>query len=72
MAVHIAARIMSEAEAGKIACSRTVRDLAVGSDLEFAPLGERTLKGVARRMGTVRRAELRSAQCISSWGLLGR
>jgi pimeloyl-ACP methyl ester carboxylesterase len=46
MAVHIAARIMSEAEAGKIACSRTVRDLAVGSDLEFAPLGERTLKGV--------------------------
>lgn len=46
MAVHIAARIMSEADAGVIACSRTVRDLAVGSELDFAPLGERSLKGV--------------------------
>ena len=46
MAVHIASRIMSEADGGKIACSGTVRDLAVGSGLEFNALGERSLKGV--------------------------
>lgn len=46
MAVHLAARIMSEAEPGSILTSSTVKDLTVGSDLRFTPIGERTMKGV--------------------------
>jgi len=46
MAVHIAARIMSAAEPKMIATSQTVKDLAVGSELKFKPLGGRELKGV--------------------------
>lgn len=46
VAVHLAARIMGEAEPGTIVTSQTVKDLVVGSSLEFAPLGSRTLKGV--------------------------
>ncbi|MBD3665987.1 adenylate/guanylate cyclase domain-containing protein [Sulfitobacter sp. TSTF-M16] len=46
LAVHIAARIMSEAEPQTIMCSQTVKDLVVGSGLEFVALGSRELKGV--------------------------
>jgi class 3 adenylate cyclase len=46
LAVHIAARIMAEADPQTIASSQTVKDLVVGSGLEFAPLGTRDLKGV--------------------------
>jgi class 3 adenylate cyclase len=46
MAVHIAARIMAEADPAAIACSQTVKDLVVGSRLEFAPLGTRDLKRI--------------------------
>jgi class 3 adenylate cyclase len=46
IAVHIAARVMSEAGAGEILVSRTVRDLLVGSPLRFASVGERPLKGI--------------------------
>jgi class 3 adenylate cyclase len=46
LAVHIAARIMAEAAPQRITTSQTVKDLVVGSGLEFAPLGVRTLKGV--------------------------
>ena len=46
MAVHIAARIMSAAEPKMIATSQTVKDLSVGSGLEFKSLGRRELKGV--------------------------
>lgn len=46
IAVHIAARIMNEAGAGEILCSRTVKDLAVGSPIAFEDRGSRTLKGV--------------------------
>ena len=35
IAVHIAARIMAVAKAGEIVCSRTVKDLVVGSGVEF-------------------------------------
>ncbi len=45
--VHIAARVMSLANAGEVLASRTVRDLAVGSKLEFVDRGTHTLKGVA-------------------------
>jgi len=45
--VHIAARVMSLAKAGEVLASRTVRDLAVGSKLEFEDRGTHTLKGVS-------------------------
>ena len=47
LAVHIAARVMSEAEPSACLVSRTVRDLAAGSDLSFEERGQRTLRGVS-------------------------
>jgi class 3 adenylate cyclase len=44
--VHIAARVLGAAAPGGVAVTRTVRDLATGIDLAFAPLGVRTLRGV--------------------------
>ncbi len=49
MAVHIAARIMAEAEPGGVLASGTVRDLMVGSGHGFEAVGERELKGVPGR-----------------------
>jgi pimeloyl-ACP methyl ester carboxylesterase len=46
IAVHIAARVAALANAGEVLVSSTVRDLVVGSNLEFADRGVRTLKGV--------------------------
>jgi len=46
IAVHIGARVMGEAGPGEVLCSRTVRDLVVGSGLSFEDRGSRTLKGV--------------------------
>lgn len=50
-AVHLAARIMSLAEAGEILVSGTVRDLVIGSDLTFSDRGEHELKGIPGRWG---------------------
>ena len=44
--VHIAQRVMSAADPGRILVSRTVKDLVVGSGIEFADRGVRELKGV--------------------------
>ena len=44
--VHIAARVTGLAEAGEILTSRTVKDLVVGSGIEFADRGEHELNGV--------------------------
>ncbi len=44
--VHVAARVMSEAEPGEILASRTVRDLVFGSEFEFEDRGAHQLKGV--------------------------
>lgn len=44
--VHIAARVMTKAGAGQVVVTRTVRDLAVGTDLAFAPRGFASLRGV--------------------------
>jgi class 3 adenylate cyclase len=49
LAVHLAARIMSRAEAGEVLVSGTVRDLVIGSDLSFADRGEHELKGIPGR-----------------------
>jgi len=44
--VHIAARALSEAGAGAVVVTRTVRDLATGTDLAFKALGSVGLRGV--------------------------
>jgi class 3 adenylate cyclase len=44
--VHIAARLLAEAGERQVVVTRTVRDLATGSDLSFAPLGTVGLRGV--------------------------
>ena len=46
MAVHIGARVVAEAGAGEVLVSRTVKDLVVGSGIEFEPRGLRALRGV--------------------------
>ena len=49
LAVHIAARVASEAGPREVMVSRTVRDLVGGSELRFVDRGERVLKGVPER-----------------------
>jgi class 3 adenylate cyclase len=44
--VHIAARTLSQAGSSKVVVTRTVRDLATGTDLAFAPLGSVSLRGI--------------------------
>ena len=46
VALATGARICSNAEAGEVLVSRTVRDLVAGSGLEFAKRGRHELKGV--------------------------
>lgn len=46
IAVHIAARVMAAAAEGGVFASGTVKDLVVGSGIEFADRGVHTLKGV--------------------------
>jgi class 3 adenylate cyclase len=47
LAVHLASRIMDEAGPGVILASSTVKDLVLGSGIEFIDRGPRQLKGVA-------------------------
>jgi class 3 adenylate cyclase len=46
IAVHIAARLLSQAEPNQVIVTKTVRDLVTGTDLTFRPLGPATLRGV--------------------------
>ena len=46
LALHIGARVAALAQAGEVLVSRTVRDLVVGSGLEFMERGTHELKGV--------------------------
>jgi class 3 adenylate cyclase len=46
IAVHLAARVMGKAGPGEVFVSRTVRDLTVGSGLEFRDRGVHELKGI--------------------------
>ena len=46
IAVNIAARISQQAERNEVLVSRTVKDLVAGSDMDFADLGNRALKGI--------------------------
>jgi class 3 adenylate cyclase len=45
--VHIAARVSALAGPGEVLCSRTVKDLVVGSSIRFEDRGEHELKGVS-------------------------
>jgi class 3 adenylate cyclase len=44
--VHIGARVAALAEPGEVLVSGTVKDLVVGSNIQFADRGTRALKGV--------------------------
>jgi class 3 adenylate cyclase len=46
IAVHIGARVTALASPGEVLVSRTVKDLTVGSDIDFEERGARQLKGV--------------------------
>jgi class 3 adenylate cyclase len=46
IAVHIAARILGAADPGELLVSNTVKDLVVGSGIEFEDRGEHELRGV--------------------------
>jgi class 3 adenylate cyclase len=46
LAVHIGARVMSAAGPGEVLVSSTVKDLVVGSGIEFAERGSHELKGI--------------------------
>jgi len=49
IAVHLAARVLAQAEAGEVLCSRTVKDLVAGSNFVFVDRGIHQLKGVPDR-----------------------
>ncbi len=51
-AVHLAARICSEAQPNSVYVSRTVTDLVAGGPIRFEPRGERKLKGLDRPIET--------------------
>ncbi len=44
--VHIASRALGAAAPDQVVVTRTVRDLATGTDLQFVPLGKVSLRGV--------------------------
>jgi class 3 adenylate cyclase len=46
MGIHIAARALAEAGPRQVVVTRTVRELATGTDLTFTPLGTVGLRGV--------------------------
>ena len=52
IAVHIGARIAAMAAASEIVVSSTVRDLVVGSGIEFEARGSHVLKGIPGRWRT--------------------
>ena len=49
LAVHIGARVAALAGPSEVWVSSTVKDLAIGSRLEFEAVGERELRGVPGR-----------------------
>jgi class 3 adenylate cyclase len=46
LSVHIAARVAALAGPGEVLVSGSVKDLVIGSEIEFVDRGERELKGV--------------------------
>ncbi len=60
MAVHIGARVMAKASPGEVLVSGTVKDLVVGSGIEFDDLGSHELKGVPGQWRLLAVADSRS------------
>ena len=54
IAVHIAARVLGQADPSQVLVTKTVRDLVTGTDLAFRPLGDARPAGRARPMGAIR------------------
>lgn len=46
VAIHLAAQVAAQAAAGEVLVSHTVKDLVVGSGLDFQPLGDRVFPGL--------------------------
>jgi class 3 adenylate cyclase len=46
IAVHLAARVLAQAQAGEVLCSRTVKDLVAGAGFAFHDRGTHQLKGI--------------------------
>ena len=44
--MHIASRVLAAAPNGRVVATRTVRDLAVGTELAFEAIGTTELRGV--------------------------
>lgn len=51
IAVHLAARVVAEAGPGEVLVSSTVRDLLLGSSLQFKDRGQHKLKGIDGEWG---------------------
>jgi class 3 adenylate cyclase len=49
IAVHLAARVLAQAKAGEVLCSRTVKDLVAGAGFAFTDRGPHRLKGITGR-----------------------
>ena len=62
--VHVGARVMAAAGAGDVLVSRTVRDLVVGSGLEFERVGHKRFKGVPETWDLYRFDHARSPRTI--------
>jgi class 3 adenylate cyclase/pimeloyl-ACP methyl ester carboxylesterase len=62
--VHVGARVMAAAGAGEVYVSRTVRDLVVGSGLEFERIGNKRLKGMSEVWDLYRFDHARSPRII--------
>ena len=53
LAVHIAARVMDRAAPCEVLVSSTVKDLVVGSGIDFEERGPHELRGRSRRMAAL-------------------
>ena len=64
IAVHIGARVSALAGANDVLVSSTLRDLVIGSGLEFDDRGAHAAQGCARRMASLRRRARELAQTL--------
>ena len=61
IAVHVAARVAAQAQAGECLVTRTVKDLVAGADIRFTEYGKRDLKGLAEPVDLFAAAPARAA-----------
>ncbi len=61
VALHLAAQVARQAAPGEVVVSNTVKDLVVGSGLDFQPLGDRVFPGLPGEWRLYRLASQRSS-----------